>query len=353
MAELFLLKGVYAIFVHWGLLLHRARPAEFKKEGIDSMPKGVFSKRLVLTILFVVLLLCQAALTALADEPQNGEVILKLDRPDVLQLPKDFRTSNDAFAKPGKGKMPVLMPSRVGMDKLNISGSSTFSQLELAKMLTQLPADRLIIVDLRLESHGYLDGMAVSWYGAFNRANVGKSPAEVETMERELLYQTLLGPVKVARLNPDKSIGSTIELNVTHALTEAEVTNLFGVKYFRVQSPDYVKPTDENVDQFLAFYKKLPKDAWLHFHCHAGEGRTTVFMAMTDMLRNAQQVSYEDIMTRQWLIGGQDIRTATSADPWKKEVYAERAQFTRDFYDYVTQRANETITWTEWAKQHK
>ena len=320
---------------------------------MNGMKKAVFSKRLGVVILFVVLLICQTSLTVLADEPQNGEVILKLDRPDVLQLPKDFRTSHDAFAKPGKGKIPELIPSRAGMDNLNISGSSTFSQLELAKMLTQLPADRLIIVDLRLESHGYLDGMAVSWYGAFNRANVGKSPAEVETIERELLDQTLLGPAKVARLNPDKSIGSTIELNVTHALTEAELTKLFGVKYFRVQSPDYVKPTDENVDQFLAFYKKLPKDAWLHFHCHAGEGRTTVFMAMIDMLRNARQVSYDDIMARQWLIGGQDIRTATSADPWKQAVYAERAQFTKDFYTYVTQRDNEAITWTEWNMQHK
>ncbi len=315
------------------------------------MKKTTLKKALIFTVLLSIMLLCQGALLVLAAEPQNGEAILKLDRDDILQMPKDFRTSNDPFKTPSKGKMPSSLPSREGMDKLNISGSSIFSQLEFAKMLTKLPTDRLIIMDLRLESHGYLDGKSVSWYGAYNRANVGKSPAEVEAIERNLLNQTLTGTTKVAKLNGDKSIGSTIELNVTHALTEGDLAALFGIKYFRIQSPDYQKPTDENVDQFLQFYKALPKDAWLHFHCHAGEGRTTVFMAMVDMLRNGKKVSYDDIMTRQWLIGGQDIRTATSSDPWKYKIYPERAQFTKNFYDYVTQ-SNLAVSWTEWAKQH-
>lgn len=285
---------------------------------------------------------------ALAAEPGPGVSILKVDRSDIFQLPKDFRTSNDNFKrKPADG----IMPSREGMDKLNISGSSFFSQLEFAKMLTKLPTDQLIIMDLRLESHGYLDGTGVSWYGAYNGANVGKSTEEAEAIERDLLNRTLTGPVEVATLASDKSIASTVEMNVHNALTEGDLAALFGIKYFRVQCADYVKPSDANVDQFLQFYKTLPKDAWLHFHCQAGEGRTTVFMAMTDMLRNASKVSYEDIMKRQYMIGGQDIRTATSSDPWKKEVYAARAQFTKDFYDYVTQNPNLTMSWTEWAQQ--
>lgn len=317
------------------------------------MGKMILNKKLLFVILLTIAMLCQATLLAIAAEPQNGEVILKIDRTDVKQLPKDFRTSNDPFSIPKKGKVPSQMPSREGMDTLNVSGSSIFSKMEFEEMLKKLPTNRLIIMDLRLESHGYLNGMAVSWYGAFNRANVGKSFAEVKSIEKKMLKQTLSAePTKVAQLNGDKSIGSTIELNVTEALTEGELVALSGVKYFRIPSPDYVKPTDENVDQFLNFYKKLPKDAWLHFHCHAGEGRTTVFMAMVDMLRNGKKVSYDNIMARQWLIGGQDIRIANSTDPWKSEVYAARAQFTKNFYDYATQ-SDLSISWTEWARQHK
>ena len=310
----------------------------------------VFRKALFLTVLLSFMLLCSTSLLALAAEPEPGVAILKVDRDDRYQLPKDFRTSNDQFKKtPKDGKLP----SREGMDTLYVSGSSIFSQLEFAQMVQKLPADRLTIVDLRLESHGYLNGMAVSWYGPYNTANVGKKPAQVEKLEKELLNQTLNGITSVARLNGDKSVGATIDLKVTQAMTEKElVTDLFGVKYYRVQCPDYVKPSNENVDQFLAFYKLLPRDAWLHFHCHAGEGRTTVFMAMVDMLRNGQKVSYEDIMKRQTLIGGQDIRTATSSDPWKKKIYAERAQFTKDFYDYVKQNPELNVSWTQWAKQH-
>ena len=313
------------------------------------MMKAYTVKKIVLSILLTFLLICQT-FTALAAEPAPGESILKIDRSDVFQMPKDFRTSKDDFrVQPKDG----ILPSREGLDTLNISGSSIFSQLEFSRMLTKLPANQLIIVDLRLESHGYLNGTCVSWYGTYNGANLGKSATEVKRLERQLLDQTMVKSVQVAKLAKDKSIASTIEMNVAKAMNEEELVTSSGVKYYRIQCPDYVKPTDENVDQFLSFYKMLPKDAWLHFHCHAGEGRTTVFMAMYDMLRNAQYVSYEDIMKRQYLLGGQDIRTATSSNPWKKTVYAERAKFTEDFYEYVKQSPdNLPVTWSEWARNH-
>jgi hypothetical protein len=311
--------------------------------------KKMANGNLVLTILLTIVMLLQAPFLTLAAEPAPGVTILKVDRDDILQLPKDFRIANDAFKQLSTD---FKVPSRFGMETLNLSGSSYYSQLEFAKMLTKLPQDRLVILDLRLEPHGYLDGMGVSWYSAYKRANWGKSSAELEIIERNLLDSTLAGSVEVARLDSEKSVASKTELNVTHALTEGDLAALFGVKYFRIHVADYTKPTDENVDQFLNFYQKLPKDAWLHLHCEAGEGRTTVFMAMVDMLHNAKDVSYDDIMSRQWLIGGQDIRKSTSKDPLKKVGYADRAAFTKHFYDYVTQRPSDSMTWTEWAKQH-
>ena len=314
------------------------------------MKKTVNSKNLIFTILLTLVLLLQASLLALAAEPAPGVLILKVDRDDLSQLPKDFRTPSDAFKQ---ATADGQIPSRVGMDKLKISGSSYFSQLEFTKMLTKLPVNHVVVLDLRLESHGYLDGTGVSWYSAYKRANWGKSDAELDKIEKNLLNSTLAGPVEVARLAADKSIASKAELNVAHALTEGELATLLGVKYTRIHVADYTKPSDQNVDQFLSFYQALPKDAWLHLHCEAGEGRTTVFMAMVDMLHNAKRVSYDDIMSRQWLIGGQDIRIATSSDALKKVGYADRAAFTKHFYDYVIHRPNKSMTWTEWAKQYK
>lgn len=314
------------------------------------MKKRLAKKAIVLTTLFSLALPLYSSSVTFAAEPDPGVSILKIDRDDRYQLPKDFRTSNDAFKRtPKDGKLP----SREGMDTLYVSGSSIATQLETAQMLQKLPADRLIIVDLRLESHGYLDGRVVSWYGAYNTSNVGLSQKQVEKREKQLVKDTLNGEAKLARLNGDKSVGTTMEVKVNQALTEEElVTDVFGVKYYRIPCADYVKPSDANVDQFIKWYKTLPKDAWLHFHCHAGEGRTTVFMAMVDMIKNHDKVSYEDIMKRHYLIGGQDIRSATSSDPWKKKIYPERAQFTKNFYDYVKANPEMKMSWADWAKQH-
>ncbi len=301
---------------------------------------------IVLTVIFF----SQLILPVSAAEPEPGVLILKVDRNDAIQMPKDFRKASDSFKRTVEdGKLP----SRKGMDKLQLSGSSYFSQLEFAKMLTKLPVDRLVILDMRGESHGYLDGMGVSWYSAYKRANFGKNAAEVEAIERDLLKNTLNASVNIAKQAADKSVISTTERKVTDAITEGDLAAAFGVKYYRIPVSDYTPPTNENVEQFLQIYKALPQNAWVHVHCEAGEGRTTTFMSMIDMLHNAKKVSYDDIMTRQWLIGGQDLRKATSGDPWKAKAYVERAKFTRDFYDYVVQNPGLEVSWTQWIRQHR
>jgi hypothetical protein len=53
---------------------------------------------------------------------------------------------------------------------------------------------------------------------------------------------------------------------------------------------------------------RLPENAWAHFHCEAGLGRTTTFMVLYDMLRNANRVSLEDIVQRQKILShGYDV----------------------------------------------
>ena len=72
---------------------------------------------------------------------------------------------------------------------------------------------------------------------------------------------------------------------------------------------------------------------------------------MIDMLHNAGKLSYDEIMTRQVLLGGQDLRTSTSKDPVKKEGYVRRALFLQHFYSYA--KANPTMekSWSEWVKE--
>lgn len=312
------------------------------------MKKSLWFKS-ILSIMMAVALLFHFSLFASAAEA--NKVVLKLDRADADQLPRNYRTTDDTFRTTKDGQYP----SRIGLKDIHASASSIFSEKEFEQVMSKAHG-QVIVVDLRQESHGYLNGMAVSWFGANNWGNDGKNLEQVKVIEKGLLDKTLAeAPTTIYHFDDDKNvITEPFQVNVESALTEEEMVKSHGAGYFRLACSDHFRPEDADVDRFLEFYKSLPKDAWLHFHCFAGEGRTTIFMNMYDILKNAKKVSYDDIALRQGLIGPVDIRNVPASKMnWKRKAYIERAQFVKHFYDFVKQSPdNLPMTWSEWAKQH-
>lgn len=104
-------------------------------------------------------LLPNAAIEAQAVDTQK-DVHLVVDLVhDVNALPKNFRkTTNLAVIENNKDI------NLTGLDKLNISGSSQFSVNNLPMLIdaigTSLP---ITVIDLRQESHGFINEYAVSW----------------------------------------------------------------------------------------------------------------------------------------------------------------------------------------------
>ena len=74
-----------------------------------------------------------------------------------------------------------------------MSGSAQFSETQFRELAAQLreKAEAVWIVDCRLESHGLINGMAVSWCDANNAANAGKSAEEKRPAQRQ--HQALRG----------------------------------------------------------------------------------------------------------------------------------------------------------------
>ena len=310
-------------------------------------------KKSTAALMTAFLLFCS---TALAAEPAEGVQILKFDRTaDTAVMPDNFRTSQSEYTNFKYFKEGSPVPARAGLEKLRQSGSSVFAKNELAAMLQKIPAQPkdIIVLDLRDESHGYLNGNAVSWYSRYKTFNQGLSAKEVDQRERALLKAQLGRTVPVAVLAGDKSVKATTDVKVDSVMTEKQLVESMGAKYYRIPVMDYSAPTNANIDQFVAFYKKLPKNAWIHAHCEAGVGRTTIFLTMLDMLKNAQELSYDEIMTREVLLGGQDVRLSASAtkDAYKKENYPKRALFTQHFYDYAKAHPQLDISWSEWARE--
>jgi hypothetical protein len=87
------------------------------------------------------------------------------------------------------------------------------------------------------------------------------------------------------------------------ASLERDVVGATGASYVRISVTDHARPLDDEVDRFILAVRALPENAWAHFHCEAGRGRTTTFMVLYDILRNANRVSLEDIVRRQKILG--------------------------------------------------
>lgn len=251
------------------------------------------------------------------------------------ELPKNFRTTDDPYKTNVKS-----VPPRTGLAELHASGSAQFSEEGLKAILKRLGnRESIFIVDLRQESHGFINGSAVSWYGPKNWANKGKT-GEYIAHDEETRLQDLLKAKKTSIYRVEKKVNDNIvkatpmETIVENVSTEEDLAKKYNIGYKRYFVSDHMAPTPEDVNQFIAFVRNLPPNTWLHFHCAAGIGRTTTFLAMYDMMRNAKSVSLDDIVQRQYLIGVINILESLPKSDWKYPEGEARTEFLKRFYDY-------------------
>jgi Inositol hexakisphosphate len=267
-------------------------------------------------------------------------------------LPRNFRTTSDPL-KPGKGEAP---PVTAGLSDLRASGSGEFSP-EGLKLVLSRTRGPVTIFDLRQETHIFVNDLPVSWYASRDWANVGRSHSAIEAGEAAWV-QSLRPGTEIA-IRPGRPVKhgqaesvTPQRVTVKSTSTERDVVSRVGVNYVRITVTDHAPPLDEEVDRFVLAVRALPQNAWSHFHCEAGLGRTTMFMVLYDMLRNANRVSLEDIVRRQKILShGYDVLQPDEPGTWKAPYAADRAAFIRVFYDYARANPNgRPLLWREWLK---
>ena len=266
-------------------------------------------------------------------------------------LPRNFRTSNDRPNETNNGTIVTA-----GLGDLRASGSGEFSLVGLKALLRRMQGP-VTVFDLRQETHLFVNGLPLSWYASHDWANVGRTQADIEKQETRKAESFKPGTdIEVRPGQPFKhGDGSGVtpqRVPVQRATTEREIVESAGARYVRVAVTDHTCPLDNAIDEFVLAVRKLPQDAWAHFHCEAGLGRTTTFMALYDMLRNATRVSLDDIVQRQKILSrGYDVLKPPDADDWKAPYAADRATFVRTFYDYARANPNgRPKLWSEWLK---
>lgn len=251
------------------------------------------------------------------------------------KLPKNFRKTTDLSVVEGNKNLNLA-----GLDKLNISGSAEFSVKNLPILIdaigTSLP---ITVIDLRQESHGFINEYAVSWADEKNNANAGLTRDEVLRKEEEELNSIKLNEPVTFYNHPELIVIPTKVQNEDSLVTSK------GLSYKRIPVRDGGIPTDDMVDYFVDIIKNQPKDSWIHFHCKYGIGRTCTFMIMCDMMKNCQSASPEDIINRQ-------VELANYNESTKESFYnKERIDFLNKFYEYCKSSGdNFNIKWSQWKK---
>ena len=300
---------------------------------------------------FRLFLILTALLVLVSSAAQAAEVAWRLDaEPDDGGL-RSWRTSLSAYREAAE------VPTRDGLDTLYVSASAQYSEAGMDTLvsrlqeITDLP---VYVVDLRQESHGFVDGAAVSLHGSRNQLNAGMDAVAVEADETERLAALVGTDFFAAPMGyADTALMSGFSAAVERAVTEREAAAQRGLGYVRIAATDQVWPEPQAVDAFVSFYRSLPESpVWLHFHCQAGHGRTTTFMVLYDMLRNPE-LDADTAAWRQYLLGGSNLLLVPSegdAKDWRVAAARERLDGLRLFHDYAAEQQPQgfTVSWSEW-----
>lgn len=316
------------------------------------MKKNRITKSTCSLFTVVCYLLIMLMATAQAAEKQDAP-IWRLDSMSGAVFPRSLRFMTDEFPQSLSS-----VPSRQGMDTLRCSASAEFSSAGLAMVRDKIYEHAgqnavIYVVDLRRESHGFVNGdFAVSRYIKNNLDNRSLSSAEIPQTEEKALQSMVGKEITFIPLGKtDTKLFTSRTIKVEQAEPEEALAKRLGMCYKRIPVADQCAPTDEDIDDFMDFYKNLPSNYWLHFHCHAGHGRTTTFIVLYDILRNPD-VALEDIVARQHALGGTNLFTPGKKNNWKGEEIRKRAQQVRNFYAYVqANRSNEYAQpYSQWIK---
>lgn len=273
-----------------------------------------------LSILSVILISSSTLISAFPKTDGNSYIFK--ENKDVIILDSDLKTP---------------LPNRFrDATFLNISGSAQFTKDQVEPLKKAINKQNICIVDLRQESHGLLNDLAISYHNFYKLVNNGFN--SIETMEKEI---SQLNKIKinsqVSIFHKNGKLYKCVEAE--SVCTEEQAVTDCGMQYKRYAVRDGGVPTPHTVDDFVEFIKNKPDDLHLHFHCHAGEGRTTTFMVLYQIMNNQNNLTLDQILSYQYNIGG----VVLTNDGY-------RLDFLDSFYEYIQENkdSNYDTPYSQW-----
>lgn len=212
-----------------------------------------------------------------------------------------------------------------GLHNVYASGGSPTCFTSLKWKLRHIDGP-ITIVDAMSEYHGFIKGIPTALLGYHKSAKL-----------KHLIRRFLL-------------TGST-DVHPELVVSEEEEAKKYNFDYKKVNIGSTFISNDEDIDNILTFYDSIPENTWLHFHCSHGKGRTSLMLVMLDIMKNAPQVSLNDIVKRQHLLGSEDL---FNTEVWENGTYTKeqlenRKEFVEKFYQFICQRKTGGLQkWSDW-----
>lgn len=249
----------------------------------------------------------------------GSKPLVVIDAPNT-ELPSRFRTIKEA--------------------QLHVIGSGQFSKAQLITVQKQINAP-IVIIDLRQESHGFVNDLPVSLYGEKNWQNKGLPGTAIESQQQQWLTAILGHPkltlYKILAKNRQGQIIKTTPLTINPVMTysEKQLAKTLNMGYVRFYITDHSLPTPEQLLAFKQLVNDMPEETWLYFHCRGGIGRTTLFMILYEILKVGKNKSLDAILQRHIAIGGRDFTQLPPKLNYKYHEAVERLNLINTFYQQV------------------
>lgn len=302
----------------------------------------------------------KSELPAEDEAPYTGQVLVLNTLNEGKLKVSNFRSSRDLWLS------DAMKFRREGIENLNASGSNQYTKIGLSLLIKELKklSPHVVVVDLRHDDHLFINGLNVSTFETKDALNAPRTPETIMASEKAL--KAVLQKEKKLELHaidtkyPKNAFDNRLTLTIapTQVETPEEVVKSLGAEYLLIGNKRFSSVADEDVTRFVSFVRAQPKDTWYHLHCKKGKSRTTLFLVLLDMMRNADKLSFEEIINRQFVIGGVNLFNVTAKDPnWPEEKEAKKqwVAFLARFHQYAKENmaTNFAQSWAEWSVDHK
>lgn len=273
-------------------------------------------------------------------------------------MPPNYRTSADPIDQhvpryeERHGPVPgVKLPSLIGYAATRMAGSAQFNARQLKQVREINP--NLVIVDLRMEAHFLVDDdIATSFYCPRNWDRLlVKDPQVLRERELEDVAMLASQQPRGIRIGNKASTAKCAPLvRFTQIRTEAELTASLGLRYHRFYIADHSRPRDDQIDTIVQWLRAHEDDHVL-MHCNAGKGRTTTFMIMRDMLRNAKALPLHDLLMRNYIYSAYNMEAMIEErrGSYQEGLRRERLAFLYAFYEYC--RHPKGLSWQHYVRE--